>query len=99
MKCYIKKRLKVQILNDKGIIEISIKFSKLFSITEVPLKYAVNYVQSDDKNIQGTYTFNNIDEAYSFFQNSYDVLDRIITEDLSQLIVNNWRKRPLPHFE
>ena len=94
-----KKRLKVQILNDKGIIEISIKFSKLFSITEVPLKYAVNYVQSDDKNIQGTYTFNNIDEAYSFFQNSYDVLDRIITEDLSQLIVNNWRKCPLPHFE
>lgn len=91
-----KKRLKVQILNDKGKLEISIKFSKLFSVTEVPLKYAVNYVQSGDKNIQGPYTFNNIEEAYSFFQNGYNALDRIINEDLSKLIVNNWRKSPLP---
>lgn len=91
-----KKRLKVQILNDKGIIEISIKFSKLFSVTEVPLKYAVNYVQSGDKNIQGPYTFNSIEEAYSFFQNGNNALDRIITEDLLKLIVNDWRKSPLP---
>lgn len=53
-------------------------------------------MQSGDKNIQGPYTFNSIEEAYSFFQNGNNALDRIITEDLLKLIVNDWRKSPLP---
>lgn len=86
-----KKRLKVHIINDRGIIEILIKFQKPFSSVIVPLKYAVNYVQSGDKNIQGQYTFNDLEEAYSFFKKNCNVLDKIIIENLSKLIVNDWK--------
>lgn len=85
-----KKVLRIQILNDRGIIEISIEVPTLFSSMTVPLKYAVSYVQSDT-NQQNQYTFGGVREAYLYFHSSYKLFDKIIQDNMLKLIANHWK--------
>lgn len=85
-----KNSLIIQILSDRGIIEVSIIVPTLFSSMAVPLKYAVSFVRQDIGQ-QKFYTFNEVKDAYLFFQSSYDALDLIIRDNLIKSIVNHWK--------
>lgn len=85
-----KKKLLIQMLNDRGIIEISIVVSSHFISSAVPLKYAVNYMQKvEHKNEM--YTFPQIDDAYSYFGKSINILNEIIKSNTLKIIAKQWK--------
>lgn len=85
-----KNRIKMQILNDRGIIEIFLIYKSLFSINTIPLGFAIDSLKNVCK--KTIYNFSNNYDAYIFLINSIVYLDEIIEKDLLKNIFRNFKK-------
>lgn len=86
-----KNSLLIQMLNDRGVIELSVSLSKLLFNTAIPFRYVVDFVNGS-KSPSNNYTFNSIDEAYSFFKENNNILDDIIKNNMMRKIAMKWKR-------
>lgn len=88
---YYKNKIKMQFLNDRGIIEVSIIVPNIFSVNIIPLGFAVNFVlKTESQNTM--YTFSQILDAYTFFMDNIECLDKIIEKNMLKKINNKWNQ-------
>lgn len=88
MFCY-KRRLDIQILNDRGIIEINIIHCPLLFEISIPFSFAIDYLNDNQIN-KSVHTFACISDMYSFFMNNVSYLDLIA--DKIREICKQWKK-------
>ncbi|MBQ6569311.1 MAG: hypothetical protein IJL87_03550 [Clostridia bacterium] len=86
-----KNALPVRIINDRGLIEMYLLSPGIFSKTELPLEYAVDFLKGN-KAVKEQYIFENIEHAYTYFVNSYKALDKIIDDKSLKIITKQWKK-------
>lgn len=82
-------RLDIQVVRDRGVVEIDILFSCLFFKTQIPLSFAVNYVKHKSKTCR-EFTFNSLGAAQEYLLNNIDTLDVIVSNNLMKKIVRRW---------
>lgn len=86
-----KNKIKIHILNDRGIIEIFLTHKSLFSTDTVPLGFAIDIIKNcTSKN--AIYTFSNNYDAYLFLINSTVYINEIIEKDLLKKIFRNFKQ-------
>lgn len=94
---YYKNAIKIQFLNDRGIIEVSIIVPTLFSINVIPLKFAVDFVLGKERK-NCIYTFSKLLDAYMFFMNNMQILDKIIEKNMLKKINYKWQTNTKGQF-
>lgn len=81
-----KRKISMQFLNDRDIIEIFLIHKSLLSSRAVPLEFAVDYLNGCASEIK-KYTFQSISDAYKFLSDSTPCLEEITEKDLLKKIL------------
>ena len=82
-------KIDLEIINDRGIIEINIIHSVFGVIKEhIPFFFAVNYINGIQD--QHEFAFNDINSAQEFLFNNVNILELIIERGLMSDILKGW---------
>ena len=82
--------LKLEIINDRGVIEIFILYEKIFRKCQIPLWFAIGYLES--KEYTKRLVFENISSINEFLIKNIGVLELIVNNNIKEDIARDWIK-------
>ena len=84
-------KIKIEINNDRGIIEINLNLHKILSQISIPLCFVINSLNTSDY-CQSS-TFDSLEKVQELLFSSLPILTRIIEENLTNEIIRKWKRR------
>jgi len=83
-------KIKIEINNDRGIIEINLNYHQILSQIRIPLCFVINSVNTND--FCQSSTFDSLEKVQELLFSSLPILTRIIEENLTNKIIRKWKR-------
>ena len=84
-------RVCIEIVNDRGVIDVYIIYKKVIEGTQIPMGYAINLLE--EQNVDKNFDFSSVSDAQEFLLNNANRLDAIANPKILRDIALQWAKR------